>query len=130
MHSLQMQERIIVLDGAMGTMVQKYKLEEADFRGAKDYPVPTSEFVGCFSIMLVSSVDNTGDRFLDHPKDLKGNNDLLCLTRPDVIEEIHAVWFSPPPINHFSVISHSHSYIYVQIHTRTHAHTHTYRHTH
>ncbi|MBC7661606.1 MAG: methionine synthase [Chitinophagaceae bacterium] len=57
-----LQERILVLDGAMGTMVQQYKLNEQDFRG---------------------------DRFPDHPIDLKGNNDLLVLTRPDVIKEIH-----------------------------------------
>ncbi|MFL6660591.1 MAG: homocysteine S-methyltransferase family protein, partial [Rhizobacter sp.] len=55
-------QRIAVLDGAMGTMIQRYRLGEADFRGA---------------------------RFADHPKDLKGNNDLLPLTRPDVILEIH-----------------------------------------
>src|SRR5512140_1865771 len=55
-------KRIVVLDGAMGTMIQRYKLTEADFRG---------------------------ERFKDHPKDLKGNNDLLQLTRPDVIREIH-----------------------------------------
>src|SRR5574343_98190 len=57
-----MRERILVLDGAMGTMIQRYKLTEADFRGT---------------------------RFADHGKDLKGNNDLLQLTRPDVIREIH-----------------------------------------
>ncbi|MBV8124238.1 MAG: homocysteine S-methyltransferase family protein [Burkholderiaceae bacterium] len=57
-----LQQRIAVLDGAMGTMIQRYKLTEADFRG---------------------------ERFKDHPKDLKGNNDLLPLTRPGVIEEIH-----------------------------------------
>ena len=56
-------ERILVLDGAMGTMVQRRKLSEADFRG---------------------------ERFTSHPKDLKGNNDVLVLTRPDVIAEIHA----------------------------------------
>ena len=56
-------ERILVLDGAMGTMVQRHKLTEADFRG---------------------------ERFKNHPKDLKGNNDVLVLTRPDVIAGIHA----------------------------------------
>lgn len=56
------QERILVLDGAMGTMIQQYHLSEADFRG---------------------------ERFKDVPGQQKGNNDLLCLTRPDVIEEIH-----------------------------------------
>jgi hypothetical protein len=57
-----LQQRIAIIDGAMGTMIQRYKLGEADFRGA---------------------------RFADHGKDLKGNNDLLVLTRPDVIREIH-----------------------------------------
>src|SRR3954462_9524669 len=55
-------KRIAVLDGAMGTMVQRYGLTETDFRGA---------------------------RFKDHAKDLRGNNDVLVLTRPDVITEIH-----------------------------------------
>ena len=55
-------QRIAIIDGAMGTMIQRYKLTEADFRGA---------------------------RFADHGKDLKGNNDLLQLTRPDVIRQIH-----------------------------------------
>lgn len=55
-------ERILVLDGAMGTMIQRYGLTEADFRG---------------------------ERFKDVSGQMKGNNDLLCLTRPDVIEEIH-----------------------------------------
>ena len=54
--------RILVLDGAMGTMVQRHQLTEADFRG---------------------------QRFIDHPKDLRGNNDVLVLTRPDVIAGIH-----------------------------------------
>ena len=54
--------RIAILDGAMGTMIQRYKLGEADYRG---------------------------ERFRDHPKDLKGNNELLQFTRPDVIREIH-----------------------------------------
>ena len=55
-------ERVLVLDGAMGTMIQRYGLTEADFRG---------------------------ERFKDIPGQMKGNNDLLCLSRPDVIEEIH-----------------------------------------
>jgi 5-methyltetrahydrofolate--homocysteine methyltransferase len=57
-----LQQRILVIDGAMGTMIQRYKLGEADYRG---------------------------DRFADWPSDLKGNNDLLCLTRPDIIRAIH-----------------------------------------
>jgi len=57
-----LQSRIVFLDGAMGTMIQKYKLEEEDFRG---------------------------DLFTDAKLDLKGNNDLLSLTRPEIIEEIH-----------------------------------------
>src|ERR1700733_13472758 len=58
-------ERILVLDGAMGTMIQGHKLEEADFRG---------------------------ERFKTHSRDLKGNNDLLSLTRPDVIAGIHRAY--------------------------------------
>ena len=55
-------ERIVILDGAMGTMIQRYKLTEADYRG---------------------------ERFKDHPKDLKGNNELLQFSRPDVIRAVH-----------------------------------------
>src|SRR5439155_3459129 len=58
-----LRQRIAILDGAMGTMIQRYKLGEADYRG---------------------------ERFKDHPKDLKGNNELLQFTRPDVLREIHA----------------------------------------
>lgn len=61
-----LKQRILVLDGAMGTMIQRYKLEEADFRGAL---------------------------FENHSLPLKGNNDILSLTRPDVIKEIHAAYF-------------------------------------
>lgn len=57
-----LKQRIVILDGAMGTMIQRYKLDEAAYRG---------------------------ERFAAHPKDLRGNNDLLQLTRPDVIAEIH-----------------------------------------
>jgi len=57
-----LQQRILIIDGAMGTMIQRYKLTEADYRG---------------------------ERFKDHPKDLKGNNELLQFTRPDVIQQIH-----------------------------------------
>jgi 5-methyltetrahydrofolate--homocysteine methyltransferase len=58
--------RILILDGAMGTMIQAHALEEADFRGRQ---------------------------FANHPKDLKGCNDLLSLTRPDIIEDIHRKYF-------------------------------------
>jgi len=57
-----LKERILIIDGAMGTMIQRHKLEEKDYRG---------------------------HRFADWPSDLKGNNDLLCLTQPDIIEGIH-----------------------------------------
>ncbi|HPN59908.1 MAG TPA: homocysteine S-methyltransferase family protein [Chitinophagaceae bacterium] len=57
-----LQERILVIDGAMGTMIQRHKLTEADYRG---------------------------ERFNDWPSDVKGNNDLLNLTRPDIITGIH-----------------------------------------
>lgn len=61
-----LKERILVLDGAMGTMIQRHKLEEADFRGK---------------------------RFENHGSPLKGNNDILCLTRPDIIKDIHRQYF-------------------------------------
>jgi 5-methyltetrahydrofolate--homocysteine methyltransferase len=61
------ESKIAILDGAMGTMIQGEGLEEADFRGT---------------------------RFASHPKDLKGNNDLLSITRPDVIEKIHAAYYA------------------------------------
>jgi len=57
-----LQQRIVIIDGAMGTMIQRERLTESDFRG---------------------------ERFAAHPKDLKGNNDLLVLTRPDLIARIH-----------------------------------------
>ncbi|MCA9741940.1 methionine synthase, partial [candidate division KSB1 bacterium] len=59
---LLLNERILVIDGAMGTMIQRHKLSEQDFRG---------------------------ERFREHPHDLKGNNDLLVLTQPDIIRTIH-----------------------------------------
>lgn len=68
-----LQQRILILDGAMGTMIQRHKLTEAHYRG--------TELYGDFS----------GERrnFADHPVDLKGNNDLLLLTQPHVIADIH-----------------------------------------
>jgi 5-methyltetrahydrofolate--homocysteine methyltransferase len=60
-----LRERILVLDGAMGTMLQQHRFTEADFRG---------------------------ERFADHPRDLRGDNDLLCLTRPDVVRAVHAAY--------------------------------------
>src|SRR5690554_7113450 len=57
-----LRERIVILDGAMGTMIQQHRLDEAAFRG---------------------------ERFADWPSDLKGNNDLLSITQPAIIEEIH-----------------------------------------
>ena len=62
-----LRQRILILDGAMGTMIQAEKLKEADFRG---------------------------ERFKDHPSDLTGNNDLLTLTRPDVISAIHLAYLA------------------------------------
>lgn len=60
------QERILILDGAMGTMIQRYNLEEEDYRG---------------------------EHFKNHPYPLKGNNDLLSITRPDIIKAIHRQYF-------------------------------------
>jgi len=56
-----LKDRILVLDGAMGTMIQRYHLSEADYRGLQ---------------------------FSNHPRDLKGNNDLLCITQPHIILDI------------------------------------------
>lgn len=64
LHAL-LAERILVLDGGMGTMIQQYKLQEADYRGT---------------------------RFADFPHDVKGNNDLLVLTQPQIIAEIHRAY--------------------------------------
>lgn len=61
-----LEERILVLDGAMGTMIQRHKLEEEDFRN---------------------------EELKDHPKSLKGNNDLLSITRPEIIKDIHRQYF-------------------------------------
>ncbi len=60
-------ERILIIDGAMGTMIQRYKLQESDYRG---------------------------ERFKDHHSDVKGNNDLLNLTQPQIIEAIHKEYLS------------------------------------
>lgn len=60
------QSRILIMDGAMGTMIQRHKLEEADYRG---------------------------ERFKDWKQDVKGNNDLLVLTQPDIIYDIHSAYF-------------------------------------
>ena len=59
-------ERILILDGAMGTMIQRHRLDEAGYRG---------------------------ERFKDFGRDLKGNNDLLVLSRPEIISEIHNAYF-------------------------------------
>ena len=58
-------ERILIIDGAMGTMIQQYKLEEKDYRG---------------------------ERFNDWHKDVKGNNDLLSLTQPKIVQAIHKAY--------------------------------------
>lgn len=65
-------QRIVILDGAMGTMIQRFKLGEAQYRG-EGYNGP----------------EGAGERFKDFPRDVKGNNELLSLTRPDVIRDIH-----------------------------------------
>ena len=65
-----MRKRVMVIDGAMGTAVQKYKLSEDDFRGS---------------------------RYKDHTHDLKGNNDVLVLTKPEVISEIHMSYLAAAP---------------------------------
>src|SRR5690554_1962562 len=62
-----LRERIVILDGAMGTMIQQHRLDEAAYRG---------------------------ERFADWPSDLKGNNDLLVLTQPEIIGQIHSDYFA------------------------------------
>ncbi|SUP16678.1 B12-dependent methionine synthase [Vibrio mimicus] len=61
----QLKQRILLIDGGMGTMIQSYKLQEEDYRGA---------------------------RFADWHCDLKGNNDLLVLTQPQIIKDIHSAY--------------------------------------
>ena len=62
-----LKQRIVIIDGAMGTMIQRYKLQEADYRG---------------------------ERFKDHPKDIKGNNEMLQLVKPEVLREIHSQYLA------------------------------------
>ena len=62
-----LREKILILDGAMGSLIQQYNLTDADYRG---------------------------ERFKNFPHEVKGNNDLLSITRPDVIKEIHAKYFT------------------------------------
>ena len=62
-----LKQRIVIIDGAMGTMIQRYKLQEADYRG---------------------------ERFKDHSKDIKGNNEMLQLVKPEVLREIHAQYLA------------------------------------
>src|SRR6476661_5538557 len=62
-----LQDRILIIDGAMGTMIQRYKLEEADYRG---------------------------ERFKDWHTDVNGNNDLLSLTQPQIVQEIHTQYLA------------------------------------
>src|SRR6187402_1325825 len=65
--SALLQERILVLDGAMGTLIQRHEFSEADFRGS---------------------------RFADHTHDLRGDSDLLSLTQPDAIRDIHRAYLA------------------------------------
>jgi 5-methyltetrahydrofolate--homocysteine methyltransferase len=62
-----LKQRIVIIDGAMGTMIQRYRLQEADYRG---------------------------ERFVDHPKDIKGNNEMLQLVKPEVLREIHSQYLA------------------------------------
>jgi len=61
----ELARRILVIDGAMGTMIQRHRLTESDFRG---------------------------ERFAGHPHELRGNNDILVLTRPELIRDIHTAY--------------------------------------
>ena len=66
----ELQKRILVLDGAMGTMIQSYRLDEAGYRG---------------------------ELFKNFPRSLKGNNDLLCLTQPKILSTIHRAYLDSRP---------------------------------
>lgn len=63
----ELEKRILVIDGAMGTMIQRHDLQESDFRG---------------------------DEFVKHPKPVQGNNDLLSLTQPQIVYDIHRQYFA------------------------------------
>ncbi|MBC7706839.1 MAG: homocysteine S-methyltransferase family protein [Rhodoferax sp.] len=67
-----LENRIVILDGAMGTMIQRFRLDEAQYRGAG-----------------YNGAGSQGARFADFHRDVKGNNELLSLTRPDIIADIH-----------------------------------------
>ncbi len=81
-----LKERILILDGAMGTMIQSYKLEEQDYRGTRFPDLGGNPHAHSHTHACPAS------RFLDHPCELKGNNDLLTLTRPDIIGAIHRAY--------------------------------------
>ena len=75
----QLQERILIIDGAMGSLIQTYQLDEAGYRG---------------------------ERFANHPQDIKGNNEALVLVRPDIIHAIHTAYLeacrAPSPKAHYA----------------------------
>ena len=73
-----LQHRILILDGAMGTMIQRYKLTEEHYRGT----------------LLYGEYSGERRRFADHPVDVKGNNDLLLLTQPHIVRGIHAEYLA------------------------------------
>lgn len=75
---MALKERILVIDGAMGTMIQRHSLEEQDYRG---------------------------EEFQDHSTSVKGNNDLLSLTKPQIILDIHKVSLKGNQFNIIGVIS-------------------------
>ena len=76
--------RILILDGGMGTMIQAYRLEEADYRGAR--------FAQGFDALVAAPGHVHGPGCGCSTHDLKGNNDLLTLTRPDIIRDVHAAY--------------------------------------
>lgn len=81
----ELQKRILIIDGAMGTMIQRHRLEEEDFRNA--------ELAG-------------------HQKNLKGNNDLLSITQPDIIYNIHKVFLETIDLNFLFLFTFLFVYIY------------------
>ncbi|MGH8273319.1 MAG: methionine synthase, partial [Gammaproteobacteria bacterium] len=99
-----LQERILVLDGGMGTLIQDQQLDEAAFRGVEEsfsnspFPLDGGKGKGSKSSLLLAragkaeSEEDYSCNFADHPHDLKGDNDLLNLTQPDLIRGMHVAY--------------------------------------
>jgi 5-methyltetrahydrofolate--homocysteine methyltransferase len=79
-------ERILVIDGAMGTMIQRHELQESDYRGDR--------FADGYDALFAADGHAHGAGCGCEDQDQRGNNDLLTLTRPDLISDIHAAYLT------------------------------------